>query len=235
MKHLLNFQTVEVPHFTPEASYPAINKTPNDFAMEAMTLLMQSQVDTQLGALLKGSKQRDLFLLVCDGASKDVSEILTTWKKSSLFVNSILCVYAGEQADAVGRLIEKQGIALQKLSQWDRETPIAHQVVVLDEWRWFAATAASASAIHLLDVSSLSFWQSMASATVVTVAPASQSIANIALPQKKTGEVLAYWESFEDNTFQCRKLADENRRQFWEHRRQAQEKIDQLLQRVYDW
>ena len=235
VKHLVNFQTTEVPYFKPEASYPTCNNTQHEYALEAMTLLMQSQVDAQLGALLKGSKQRELFLLVSYEASTEVSEILSAWQKSLLSDNNILCLYVAGQTDEINRSIKNLGLTVVKLSEWDRASSIEQQIVLLDEWRWFAATAASASAIHIFDMSPLNFWQSMASGSVITIAPTSELIANIELPQKNTHEILTYWENMTENTFQYRKLADDNRRQFWEYRRQAQEKIDHLLQRVYDW
>lgn len=236
VKHILNFQTSDVENLSVEASYHnANNNQAGHTSFEAMTLLMQAQVDAQLGALLKGSKDRHLFLLSATGLTEDLSGLLAAWKKSALSNSSILCVYIAHSHNELAGVIEQQNLTAKMFSTWDREAPAENEIFVIDEWRWFAATAASATAIHLAQVSDETFWQSLASATVLSVDDSVLPPIELNLPRHSSSNVIPYWESLLDNAFQCRKLGDENRRQFWEQRRQAQIQIDELLQRVYDW
>lgn len=234
--HLLNFQTNDVEGLQSEVSYSNTASKPGDErSFEAMTLLMQSQVDTQLGALLKGSKDRHLFLLSGVADVQVLTTILNTWKKSILSESSILCINAVDNAEAITLVVQQQGLSVKCFSQWDRQTAAEKEVFIIDEWRWFAATAASALAIHLFKPDQTTFWQSLASATALSLDEKTHSPVELNLPHKNAAELISYWESLSQNTFQCRKLGDENRRLFWEYRRDAQEKMDELLQKVFDW
>jgi len=236
VKHILNFQSDAIKSLSVEASYPNISnikQTENTF--EAMTLLMQSQVDVQLGALLKGSETRELFLISSPVNRSKLDMVLENWKQSDLSNRAILCIYAGDAPDTVSEILDKKELKKKYFSQWDRETAANNEIFVIDEWRWFAATAASATAIHLLDYNQLTFWQSLASATVLSLDDGIKPTLGLDLPHHGEEKLVSYWESLSDNAFLCRKLGDENRRQFWSQRRLAQEQIDKLLQRVYDW
>lgn len=236
--HVINFQAELSSHLNPELHFASFRNKPNSESFEAMTLLMQAQVDKQLGALLCGESDRPIFLL--NGMDEfQMQSFIKDWNESSLKDDAILCInpltYRDDEIMCITDEVSNSSLDYIKLSEWNRQKPVDKEIIVLDEWRWFAAIAASAIAIHLTRTDSAQFWQSLASATAISIDEHCELPVDVSLPVNEKTPIVSYWQKMLENTFKCRQLGDENRRLFWDYRRQAQHGIDTLLQRIFDW
>ena len=133
VKHLVNFQSSNTDSLEMELSYPDFQHASSDEpSFEAMSLLMQAQVDAQLGALLKGDSQKSLFLLnVADNS--ELASFLQEWKTSALKENAVLCLHQADGAETLQRLVTQSGLKPKMLSQWDREMAVTSDTVAVLE------------------------------------------------------------------------------------------------------
>lgn len=236
--HLIDFQTSNSLGLPVELGIPRCRDVDSDQCYEAMTLLMQAQVDKQFSVTLNGQTERNLFLLNL-AIETDIEPFLKQWLDSSLAESARLCLnpldYSPRAITKLQKSVNRAGLQSMLLSEWDR-TPIGDKMIcILDEWRWYAATASSSLAIHLEQADDAQFWQSMASASLITGSDVTALPINLALPRVSLSELPKFWVESSQNPFQCRKTGDENRRVFWDYRRQAQQAVDDLLQKVFDW
>ncbi len=235
--HLLNFQTTNPNRLAVELDFPN-QQTGEGPGYEAMSLLVQSQVDKQLSALLTGGGERPVFLL--HGlAPVELQQFLSGWQESALADRAILCLgmedYTEAGLQAMLDVIRAAGFDGRRFSQWDRRAAAKSEIFLIDEWRWFAAVAVAAQAIHLVTTGQASFWQSLASASVISRRPFLTLPVALDLPELNNEQLLQSWQSLPDKPFVARQTADENRRIFWDYRRRAQAGMADLLQRIYDW
>jgi len=250
VKHCIAFQTPALSVNPIEACYPSlrdvdcksINASYVSKAFDAITQLVQAQVDKQLGALLQGDQARKIFL-VHGADSESARKVLHNWRGSTLNGSSILSFTLdepnGQGLAALSEAVQQAGFQPLLLSQWQKTAIDPQQVVIADEPRWFAALAVSSHACYIRQANDYAFWQMMASGSALIYDE------QIAAHQKKLFPELckattldALYEhclSLQNNLVLQRQTGDACRKVFWQARREAEQAVEELLQRVFDW
>ncbi len=202
------------------------------------TLLVEAQVDPNFRKVLCGSTELSVWCVL--GASpRRFSELDAWWTDSGLGSRGVLIVAptcAGKVPD--GWL---------PISAWQR-TPLAGgSVVLLDEYRWLSAVAASSDAIHVMDTDAWTFWQVLAGGCPVSVSDRTAvlrrfdsdtavGVADHVFEETTTlADLERFWVTMRGDPISSRLRGDALRRLFWSERRRAADINRELLKRVFEW
>jgi hypothetical protein len=201
-----------------------------------LTLLAAPQVEPTFGKLVAASGQvRHLWWT--HGVDKtSVQALLNLWRASPLNRDSVLVL----SAENIDKSLIPSAVAneIMPISSWNRQALPPGQVLWIDDERWLASVAASVQAIHLGVDDRRVYWQSLASGAYVTTAA---SLPSVTAWQHGLGIIedfsalLAQWTLWQNETTARRQQGDRLRRLFWDARRQANQSLEQLLDRIYDW
>ncbi len=197
-------------------------------AVDFFPLITVAQVDPNFRNLILGSLGDALFWVTAL-QPQDWSAWRAAWEASPLQKRGIL-------------FLEGQGGPedLPSLSQWKRDRQVPGRILRVDEERWYPALAASCDAVHLQSASRAQAWQIFAGGRPLSQSPGWQwSSPREPAPQipilSEISAVLAHWQQILNDPIAAREEADAYRRYFWQERRQAAERLPELLQRIFDW
>ncbi len=125
--------------------------------------------------------------------------------------------------------------AMLKTSIWDRQGLPGGSLLHIDDPRWYAAAASAAHGVHLAQPGRGVLWQALAAGTAVSLgAPADAD--GLPVPILGTpAEVVAGWQELRGDDALRRTRGDAARRRFWEERRQVDENLATLMDRVWMW
>lgn len=201
-----------------------------------LTLLTTPQVEPTFGKLVAAGGQVQQLWWVHGVDKTSVQALLNLWRESPLNRNSVL-VLSVEHVDKsiIPSALEGEIVPL---STWDRQAMSPGQLLWIDDERWLASVAASVQAIHLCADDRRVYWQSLASGAYVTTAAALPSVTawqHGLSTFDDFRDVLAQWATWQGESTARRQQGDRLRRLFWDARRQANQSLEQLLNRIYDW
>jgi hypothetical protein len=122
-----------------------------------------------------------------------------------------------------------------KVSAWDRQALPGGTLLHIDDRRWHAAAASSAHGVHLAHPGRDVLWQALAAGSAVSLgAPADAT--GLPVPILETpAAVAAHWQQLRGDDALRRNCGDAARRRFWEERRQVDENLSALMDRVWMW
>lgn len=197
---------------------------------DPLALLVEAQIDPNFKTLVAGG--RDVHLWWLQGMSATTA--VEPWNAFPLRERSILFVSGASGGTGSG--------AFARMSEWRRGPIAPGTVMVIDDPRWHPAIAASATAVHLIQPSRAVFWQALSGGCPVTLGDAgartylNDAVDPDALPVvADLASVFARWQQDAEQVIVARRRGDALRRVFWQERRRAGERSDQLLRHVYDW
>jgi hypothetical protein len=230
--HSILFQLSTPADVHAEACYPLLeNDQPQCAHLAAVsdmrTLLVQQQIEPSFGGILRGQADYPLWTVL--GADES---FLSAWQQSELAAQSVLCVSAKNDAAQLKTHLDQLNVNAVLLSEWQREPVAAGSVLLLDDASWLPAVAASSTAVHLQQDVAGERWQALASGSAVSCR---QAMAADDVIYEDTASLLAAWRGFVEKPFTARQAGDICRQRFWQQRRLAEENLQELLQRVYDW
>jgi len=213
--------------------------------VDMVTLVTPAQVEPTLAKVVMGHNIGKLWWADVDDLDS-AHALLNKWQDSTLKDDSILCLSLDESdgqglAALVNDTSPSSGIPnIIFISQWQRVVLTPGSVLVLDQWRWLPAVAASVAAIHLMNPCRLKFWQALTSGAALTLAPQANPSVEIETELScpvitDFDQLLAHWSRLHDVPFEGRTLGDANRKIFWSRRRQASQQMSDFLERVFYW
>ncbi|MGC8467207.1 MAG: hypothetical protein ACP5M3_03185 [Acidithiobacillus sp.] len=199
---------------------------PVDFA----SLITIAQVEPNFRSLALGSRSEALFW-VTGVEARDLPAWMEAWQSWPQHREALLFL---ESRASLG--------SLPTLSNWDRSPLAPGSILWVDSPRWRPALAAAATAIHAEELSPALTWQLFAGGRPCSVAPTlelelpttTDLTSVLARPADRAG-VFAHWMAMWQDAHQARERGDALRRLFWQVRRDAGERLPELLQRVFDW
>lgn len=207
-------------------------------AADPLTLLVEPQVDPNFKTLIAGGRDLALWWL-SDVSEREATSVARAWMASPLAASDVL--FVGGAGGAIESAWAPFG-GIGRLSRWHRAALAPGTAMLVDEARWLPALAASCTAVHLRRPTRAVFWQALAGGCPVSLGtsdargylndPTTDDLLPVVDP---IAAVIARWEEEARDVMAARRRGDALRRLFWQERRRAAERGDQLLQRVYDW
>lgn len=198
-------------------------------AVNLLTLVMPSQVDPTLAALMNGRGKRKLWWWHGDDGRRlqhFIAEFRAFVPADPLFITGAAAGSAG-----AGRALA--------ISVWNREPVPDRALVAVDDSKWLPALAAACTAIHFDAPDADLLWQAMAGGAAVSTAPGVElpkaSLAAALQELDRAAAVAGLWAAYRDDAFLPRQRGDRLRRLFWQERRLAQQVSAELLERVFGW
>lgn len=122
-----------------------------------------------------------------------------------------------------------------KVSEWDRGSLPGGTVLHIDDPRWYAAAASAAHGVHLAHPGRDVLWQALAAGSAVSLGAPPDAIGIPAPTLEDPAAVTAHWQELRGNDALRRSRGDAARRRFWEERRQVDENLGALMDRVWMW
>ncbi len=199
---------------------------------DPLSLLIPAQIEPTLGGLLRGGA-RERAIHWWHGPAQ--RELLQRWATTD--PHGLLAVSGDPRWQDLGKELERPVLTL---SQWDerREAVAGGTLLIADQARWLPALAVSADAIHLAAPQRRPLLQALAAGRPLSLSgpPPELDLADLKPPRLETAEaVLAQWTELRRSPFEARRLGDQARRLFWDHRRRAREALERLREDYRDW
>lgn len=122
-----------------------------------------------------------------------------------------------------------------KAGNWDRQGLPGGTVLHIDDPRWHAAAASAAHGVHLAQPGRDVLWQALAAGSAVSFGASAGAAALPILTLETPSAVITHWQELRANDALRRTHGDAARRRFWEERRQVDENLAALMDRVWMW
>ncbi len=193
-------------------------------AADPQARFAEAQADVVLRSLAGAGERR---LWWWHGTAAQWPAWLAAWKASPASGEDILMVSLTAGASP--------SEATLKVSGWDRRALPGGTVLHVDDARWHAAAASAAHGVHLAHPGRDVLWQALAAGSAVSLGAAADS-GGLPVPiLAEPAAVAAHWQELRGSEALRRTQGDAARRRFWEERRQVDENLAALMDRVWMW
>jgi hypothetical protein len=193
-------------------------------AADPQARFVEAQADVVLRSLAGAGARR---LWWWHGTAAQWPAWLAAWQAWPASVEDILMVSLGAGESPVEATL--------KVSAWNRQALPGGTLLHIDDRRWHAAAASAAHGVHLAHPGRDVLWQALAAGSAVSLGTPADADGLPVPILEAPGAVVSHWLELRGEEALRRTRGDAARRRFWEERRQVDENLAVLMNRVWMW